>query len=91
MSSVSKHIAKLERGGIVHSPGQGILMGSYIAGEGASPEAVLPLNDETLDRLGERIAKHMTINANIVNNLNGRTISRELQKINNESNFAYNS
>ena len=85
------NIPKLARGGIVHNPNGGVMMGSYIAGEGADPEAVIPLNDETLDRLGERIAKHMTINANIVNNMNGRTISRELQKINNESNFAYNS
>lgn len=83
-------IPKLAQGGIVHNPGKGVLMGSYIAGEGTSPEAVLPLDDTTLDRLGESIARHMTINANIYNTMNGRVISRELQKINNESNFAYN-
>ena len=83
-------IAKLARGGIVHNPGKGVMMGNYIAGEGSSPEAVLPLNDETLDRLGEKIAKHMTINADIKNYMNGRVISRELHKINNESEFAYN-
>ena len=84
------HIPKLARGGIIHNPGKGVLMGSYIVGEGASPEAVLPLDDNTLDRLGEKIAKHMTINANITNTMNGRVISRELHKINNESAFAYN-
>ena len=84
------NIPQLARGGIVHNPGKGVLMGSYIAGEGASPEAVLPLDDDTMDRLGESIARHMTISANIINTMNGRVISRELQKINNESNFAYN-
>ena len=85
------NVPRLARGGIVHNPGNGVLMGSYIAGEGSSPEAVLPLDDNTLDRLGESIARHMTINANIYNTMNGRVISRELQKIQNESNFAYNS
>ena len=83
-------IPKLERGGIVHNPGPGVLMGNYIAGEGSSPEAVLPLDDDTMDRLGEKIAKHMTINADIKNYMNGRLISRELHKIDNENNFAYN-
>ena len=83
-------LTKLARGGIVHNPGKGVMMGNYIAGEGTSPEAVLPLNDETLDRLGEKIAKHMTINADIKNYMNGRVISRELHKINNESEFDYN-
>lgn len=84
------NIPKLARGGIVHNPGQGVLMGNYIAGEGASPEAVLPLDDETMDRLGESIARHMTINANIYNTMNGRVISRELKKISSENDFAYN-
>lgn len=85
------NVPRLARGGIVHNAGDGVLMGNYIAGEGMSPEAVIPLDDNTLDRLGESIAKHMTINANIYNTMNGRVISRELQKIQNESNFAYNS
>lgn len=84
------NIPKLARGGIVHNPGPGVMMGSYIAGEGSSPEAVLPLDDNTMDRLGESIARHMTINANIYNTMNGRVISRELKRINNESEFAYN-
>lgn len=83
------NIPKLARGGIVNNPGQGVMMGSYVAGE-KGPEAVLPLNDDTMDRLGESIARHMVINANIVNEMNGRIISRELKKIESENNFAYN-
>lgn len=83
-------LPRLARGGIVNNPGPGVMMGSYIAGE-RGPEAVMPLDDATMDRLGEAIARHMTINANITNNMNGRVISRELQKINAENTFAFNS
>lgn len=83
-------LPRLARGGIVSNPGKGVMMGSYIAGEGQNPEAVLPLDDITMNRLGEAIAKHMTINANITNTMNGRVISKELQRIQNDSNFAYN-
>jgi len=83
-------LPRLARGGIVNNPGPGVMMGSYVAGE-KGPEAVLPLDDATMNRLGEAIARHMTINANITNNMNGRVISRELQKINAENTFAFNS
>ena len=82
-------IPKLARGGIVNNPGAGVLMGNYIAGESGA-EAVIPLNDETMDRLGIAIARHMTINATMINQMNGRTISRELKQIMNEENFGYN-
>ena len=47
-------------------------------------------DDETMERLGSAIARHMTINATMINQMNGRTISRELKQINNESDFGYN-
>ena len=40
--------------------------------------------------LGREIGKWITINANIENRMNGRLISRQLQTIQNEQNFAYN-
>ena len=83
-------IPKLARGGIVNQPGKGVMMGSYLAGEGQSPEAVIPLDDITMNRLGEAIASHMTINANMNNYMNGRLISREIQKIQNQTEFAVN-
>lgn len=82
-------LPRLARGGIVNNPGPGVMMGSYIAGE-KGPEAVIPLNDETLDKLGEAFARHTIINANIINSMNGKVISRELQRIQNENDFAYN-
>ena len=84
-----KEIPKLARGGIVNNPGPGVMMGSYIAGEKGA-EAVIPLDDYTLDRLGMAFARHTTINASITNTMNGRVISKELQKINAENDFAYN-
>ncbi len=82
-------LPRLAKGGIVNNPGPGVMMGSYIAGE-SGPEAVIPLDDNTMNRLGESIAKHMVINANITNTMNGRVISRELQKVQNDSDFAFN-
>ena len=41
--------------------------------------------------LGENIGKYITINANITNSMNGRVISRILQQIQNDRDFAFNS
>ena len=82
-------LPRLARGGIVNNPGPGVMMGSYVAGE-KGPEAVIPLDDQTLDRLGLAFARHTTINATLINQMNGRVISRELQKVQNDSDFAYN-
>jgi hypothetical protein len=81
---------KLAKGGIINNPGRGVPLGSNIIGGEAGPEAVIPLNDETMNRLGAAIARNMVINANITNSMNGRVISRELQKIANDSDFAFN-
>lgn len=84
-----KEIPKLAKGGIVNNPGPGVMMGSYIAGE-KGPEAVIPLDDLTLDRLGEAFARHTQINASIPVYVGNRQIARELRKINAEDNFAFN-
>ena len=86
-------IPKLAKGTILNNPGHGVPVagGKALAGE-AGREAYLPLSDtQLLEELGSTIGKYITINANIVNNMNGRTISRQLQRIQNDSNFAYNS
>lgn len=81
---------RLAKGGIINMPGRGTLVGSAIAGE-SGREAVLPLTDsQQMELLGEAIGRYITINANITNTMNGRIISRELQKINNENSFAGN-
>ena len=81
---------KLASGGIINMPGRGIPLGSAIGGERGA-EGVIPLTDsQQMELLGEAIGKYITINANITNNMNGRVISRELQRIQQESNFASN-
>lgn len=85
-----KTIPRLAKGGIVNMPGRGInYAGANIAER--APEAVIPFTDEqVMDRLGQSIARHMTINATVVNSMNGRVLSREIQKIQNQGNFAMN-
>ena len=83
--SIPRFYPRLARGGIVNNPGAGVMMGSYIAGEKGA-EAVLPLTDDTLQRL----ANMMPITVNLTNTMNGRVISRELKKVQNENSFAYN-
>jgi len=78
-------LPRLAKGGIVNNPGPGVMMGSYIAGE-RGPEAVLPLTDDTLQRL----ANMMPITVYVTNSMNGRVISREIQRMQNQNNFAMN-
>lgn len=83
-------IPKLASGGLVNMPNRGTLLGSAIVGEGG-PEGVIPLTDaQAMAELGEAIGKHVTINATMINKMNTRTISREMIKVQNEQNFAYN-
>lgn len=91
ISSVSiPKIPLLATGGIVDLPRRGVNIGGAIAGE-AGAEGVIPLTDQrAMETLGETIGRYITINANITNTMNGRVISRQLQQIKNEENFAYN-
>lgn len=84
------NLPRLAKGGIINMPGRGVPIGGAIAGE-RGQEGVIPLTDsQQMMLLGEAIGRYITINANITNTMNGRVISRELQKINNESDFAFN-
>lgn len=81
-------IIQFARGGIVNQPGRGVPLA--VGGE-AGREGVIPLTDsQQMMLLGEAIGKYITINANITNTMNGRVLSRELQKIQNEQSFASN-
>ena len=71
-------------------PNRGTLVGGAIAGE-SGREGVIPLTDtQAMEELGRSIGRYITVNANIVNTMNGRVISRELKQIQNEQDFAYN-
>ena len=83
-------LPRLAKGGVVNMPSKGVPIGGALAGEHGA-EGVIPLTDsQQMALLGEAIGKYITVNANITNTMNGRVISRELQKISNESDFAYN-
>ena len=85
-------IPKLAKGGIINQPGRGVPIGygQAIGGENRA-EGVIPLTDsQQMQLLGEAIGRYVTINANITNTMNGRVISRELQKVNNANDFAFN-
>lgn len=83
---------RLATGGIINMPGRGVPvgMGRALGGENGA-EGVIPLTDsQQMELLGEAIGKYITVN-NVLNNyMNGRLISRELQKSDNESDFAFN-
>lgn len=73
-------------GGIINRPGSGVPIGGEHGMEG-----VIPMTHEgQMQLLGETIAKY--INVNVVNNTNldGRLIARQINKVQNNSNFAAN-
>ena len=83
-------LPRLAKGGIINQPGRGVMLGSAIGGE-KGREAVVPLQDEqVLNEIADAIGSRIVINAEIINNMNGRIISRELKKIDNRDNFLYN-
>ena len=83
-------LPRLAKGGIINMPGRGVPVGSAIGGE-RGVEGVIPLTDsQQMALLGEAIGKYITVNAQITNTMNGRVISREIQKVQNNSNFAMN-
>lgn len=89
-ANIPRFRPRLAKGGIINQPGRGIPVGSAIGGE-RGQEGVIPLTDsQQMQLLGEAIGRYVTINANITNTMNGRVISRELQKVNNTSDFAFN-
>lgn len=85
------NLPRLKVGGIVNMPNKGTLVGgSAIAGE-SGREGVIPLTDnQAMETLGNAIGRHVTINATVLNKMNGRVISRSLQQVQADSDFAYN-
>ena len=84
------NLPRLAKGGIINMPGRGVPIGSAIAGERGA-EGVIPLTDtQQMALLGEAIGKYITVNATVINSMNGRVLSREIQRVQNENNFALN-
>lgn len=85
-------IPKLAKGAIASYPGRGIptVGGGARWGE-AGQEAYLPLTDaQVMSSLGETIGRNVTIPVTVINQMNGRTISRQLQIVKGDSDFAFN-
>ena len=83
-------IPYLKTGGIINMPGKGVNLGGAIGGE-SGREGVLPLTDQqAMAELGKEIGKWIVVNANITNSMNGRILSREIKRIENEQEFAFN-
>lgn len=80
----------LAQGGIINNPGKGVPLGGNIIGGEAGPEAVLPLNQETMSWLAQLIASNMVVNLTNVTTMNGRQISKELKQISANENYAFN-
>lgn len=83
-------LPRLKTGGIVNMPGKGTMIGGAVAGE-SGREGVIPLTDsQAMETLGESIGKYVTINATINNTMDGKLISRHIQKIQSQQAFAGN-
>ena len=88
--NIGKRRGCIEKGGIVNLPSRGIPVGSAIAGERGA-EGVIPLTDsQQMALLGEAIGRYITVNLTNVNQMNGRILSREIKRVENEDNFLFN-
>ena len=50
----------------------------------------MPLNEQTMGMLARLITDNMVVNLTNINQMNGRVISKELQRVKNDSDFAFN-
>lgn len=83
-------IPKLAVGGIVSST-KGVNIGGAIAGERGRSEGVIPLTDsQAMEQLGNAIGRYITINLTNNTQLDGKTISRQLARVQNERNMITN-
>ena len=83
---------KLARGGIIYNPGRGVALTSVVGGEATGgAEGVIPMNNEqSMDLIGQSIAKHLVVNLTNTTMLDGKVIAREQRKIEDNTNFATN-
>ena len=82
---------KLASGAIINEPGRGVPIGTRAIGGEHGAEGIIPLTDsQQMDLLGSAIGRRVTVNLTNITEMNGRIISRELHKIQNQDDFAFN-
>lgn len=81
----------LAKGGIINLPGKGVSL-NVVGGEATNgAEGIIPMNNaESMDLIGQSIAKHMDIHITNVTSLDNRVIAREQKTINNNIDFVTN-
>ena len=89
--NISK-IPMLRTGAIINNPGYGVPVAGGRARAGESGmEGILPLTDsKAMELLGETIGKYINITNVIENRMNGKLLSRQIQKVKANQDFAYN-
>lgn len=82
----------LAKGGIVNLPGKGVPLGNIVTGEATNgAEGFIPMNnEESMDLIGQAVARHVVINLTNNTMLDSRIIAREQTKIQNNQNFLTN-
>lgn len=86
--SIPRFRPRLAKGGIVNMPGKGVPLGGATIGE-TGPEGVIPFTDQAqMQMIGEEIGKWVTINVTNVTQLDGRELSRKVEKISANRQFA---
>ena len=83
---------RLAKGGIINNPGRGVPLMGAIGGEATGgAEGVVPLNNEqSMQIIGETIAKYVNINFTNTTLLDGKVLTRTTNKVINQNNFATN-
>lgn len=84
-------ILKLASGAVINNPGKGVPLRSDVIGGENGREGILPLTDQAaMSQLGYEIGRNITLNTTLNNYMNGRLINKELMRVQNEDNFAFN-
>ena len=76
----------LAHGGIINNPAHGVPLGTNIVGGERGAEVVIPLTDDTLQRLANKIP----ISIDLTNKLDSRIIGKQIVNINEQKKFARN-
>ena len=84
-------ILKLASGAVINNPGKGVPLRSDVIGGEQGREGILPLTDQqAMSQLGYEIGRNITLNTTLNNYMNGRLINKELMRVQNEDDFAFN-